>query len=73
MESIGIEKLSGIKHGIIMEGMVHSMFGLLGASLSKVAAVGLDRQRTLPRSSDMTDGEAVMVMRPSKYIYDGSV
>ena len=53
-ESIRIEELSGIEHGIITEGMVHSMFGFLGASLSKVAAVGLDRQRTLPRSSDMT-------------------
>ena len=66
-----------------MERMVHSMFGILGASLSKVAAVGLDRQRTSPRSSDMitrlgtsykqtepdmTDGEAVMVMHPSKYL-----
>ena len=56
------------------------------SSLSQLyAAVGLDRQRILPRSSDtttrsgasykqtepdMTDGEAAMVMRPSKYIVD---
>ena len=36
VEEIGIEELSGIEYGIITDGMVRSMFGLLGPSLSKV-------------------------------------
>jgi hypothetical protein len=37
-DSVGIEELSGMEYGIITEGMVRSMFGLLGPALSKVLA-----------------------------------
>ena len=32
----GVEELNGIEYGIITEGMVRSMFGLVGPALSKV-------------------------------------
>ena len=37
-ESVGIKELSGMKYGIIIEGIVRSLFGLLGPALSKVLA-----------------------------------
>ena len=60
-ESVGIEELSGIEYGIITEGMVRSMFGLLGPALSNVLAT----KRLTKEEEDMATASMTLFNTPS--------
>ena len=61
-ESVGIEELSGMEYEIITEGMVRSLFGLLGPALSKV----LSTKRLTKEEEDMTTSSLTLFHTPTQ-------
>ena len=61
LETVGIDELSGIECGIITEGMVRSMFGLLGPSLSKSLAT----RRLSKEEQDLATSSMILFNTPS--------
>ena len=56
LKSVGIEELSGLEYGEITEGVVKSMFGLLGPALNKrlISKTGLTKEEADMATSSMT-------------------
>lgn len=61
MECVGIEELSGVEYGVITEGMVRSMFGLLGPSLTKA----LSTKRLSKKEQEMATSSMILFNTPS--------
>ena len=55
LESIGMEELLGLEYGVITEGVVRLMFGLLGPALNKclTSKTGLTKEEAAMATSSL--------------------